>query len=67
MFKEEKMSNWRDKKPTTKQLELIAEMEEFSDFPLPPFTGKTRGEAFNWIHENWKQAHESSWAIEHGY
>ena len=61
------MNSWRDKKPTAKQLELIEEMEEYSDFPLPPFTGKTRGEAYTWIQKNWKLAHESSWAIENGY
>jgi hypothetical protein len=61
------MISWRDKKPTQKQLDLIAEMEEFSDFPLPAFKGTTRGEAYDWIQKNWDLAHESSWAIEHGY
>ncbi len=61
------MQNWRSKEPTEKQLNLIEEMQEFSDFPLPPFNGKTRGEAHDWIEKNWKAAHESSWAIENGY
>jgi hypothetical protein len=59
--------NWRDKEPTVKQLRLIEEMQEFSDFPLLDFKGTTRGEAHDWIQQNWKAAHESSWAIEHGY
>lgn len=61
------MISWRDKEPTEKQLSLIEEMEEYSDFPLPPFKGRTRGEAYDWIQKNWKAAHESSWAIENGY
>ncbi len=61
------MINWRDKEPTQKQLDLIEEMEEFSDFPLPSFKGTTRGEAHDWIQKNWALAHESAWAIEHGY
>ena len=61
------MNSWRDKEPTQKQLDLIEEMEEYSDFPLPPFIGKTRGEAHDWIKSNWELAHESSWAMEHGY
>ena len=61
------MNSWRDKKPTEKQLELIRDMEEFSEYPLPKFVGKTRGEAHDWIQGYGKLAHESSWAIEHGY
>jgi hypothetical protein len=48
-------------------LNLIEEMQEYSDFPLPSFKGTTRGEAHEWIQRNWKAAHESSWAIENGY
>ena len=59
--------SWGNEKPTEKQLELLAEMNEFSEFSLPPFTGKTKGEASDWIDQNMKQAHESSWDIEHGY
>lgn len=61
------MNSWRDKEPTQKQLDLIRDMEEFSEYPLPKFVGKTRGEAYDWIQEYGKLAHESSWAIEHGY
>lgn len=61
------MFSWRDGKPTLKQLNLIEEMQEYSDFPLPSFNGTTRGEAHDWIQKNWKAAHESSWAIENGY
>ena len=59
--------SWRDKEPSEKQLNLIAEMQEFSEYPLPDFKGTTRGEAHDWIESNWKLAHESIWAIEHGY
>ena len=64
------MLSWRDKKPTQKQLDLIAEMQEFSEYHLPIFDGKTRGEAHDWIENNylfmsnWKLVHES---IEHDY
>jgi len=61
------MSNWRDKEPTEKQLKLIAEIREFSEYSPPPFDGTTRGEACDWIQKHLKLAHESLWAIEHGY
>jgi len=61
------MTNWRDKEPTEKQLQFIANMEEFSEYPLEHFTGKTRGEACDWITRYKDLAFESSWAIEHGY
>ena len=61
------MKNWRNDSVTQKQLDYIMEMNEFSEFPLPKFEGKTKGEAYDYINENSKLAHTSSWAIEHGY
>lgn len=58
---------WRDKEPTQKQLDLIAEMREFSEYPLPLFTGSTRGDAYDYIQKYGELSHESTWAIEHGY
>lgn len=61
------MISWRDKEPTQKQLDLIAEMQEFSEYPLPSFTGSTRGDASDYIQKYGELAHESAWAITHGY
>ena len=61
------MSTWRSKEPTEKQLQHIMEMQEFSPYPLTAFDGKTRGEAADYIDQYSKVAHESTWAIEHGY
>lgn len=52
------MSNWRDDPATSKQIAYIQEMQEFSEYPLPPFNGKTKGEASDYIDEHWKLAHE---------
>ncbi len=52
--------NWRDDPMTDKQLNLISEMMEFSDLPLPEFTGKTKGEASDWITANMRKAHETA-------
>ena len=35
---------WRNEPITQKQKELIAEMEEFSRYPIPHFEGKTKSE-----------------------
>ena len=59
--------NWRDKDVTEKQKQYILEMNEFSEYPLPAFKGTTRGEASDYIDKWSKLAHESCWAIEHGY
>ena len=59
--------NWRDDPATQKQLDYINEMHEFSEYPLPKFEGKTKGEASDYINKWFKLAHESAWAIEHGY
>lgn len=61
------MKNWRDDAITEKQREYIVEMQEFSPYPLPEFTGTTKGEAADYIDKWAKLAHESTWAIEHGY
>ena len=57
-WSEELSMSWRNEPATKKQLALIMEMNEFSDFPLPAFTGKTKGEAADWIDANMKKAHE---------
>lgn len=46
---EEKRMNWKDEKATEKQLNYIAEMIEFSEYPLPKFEGTTKGEASEYI------------------
>ena len=60
-------SDWKAEPASQKQLDYIKEMNEFSDFPLPRFTGNTKGEAAEYIDKYIKLSHESSWGIEHGY
>ena len=50
--------SWRDKPITDKQMNFIIEMNEHSEFPLPLFVGKTRGEASDYINANIKKSHE---------
>jgi len=50
--------SWRDLPPTQKQLDYIVEMNEFSEWILPTFKGKTRGEASDYIDKWIKVAHE---------
>ena len=50
-------TDWRKEPATQKQLDYIMEMNEFSDYPLPKFVGKTKGEASDYINENTKIAH----------
>ena len=45
-------------KATKKQLKHIAEMQEFSNYPLPRFTGTTKDEATEYINKYSKIAHE---------
>lgn len=52
------MRNWRSEAATPKQIAYIQEMQEFSDFPLPNFIGKTKGEASDYIDKWHKLAHE---------
>lgn len=61
------VENWRSKDVTEKQKQYILEMNEFSEYQLPTFDGITRGEASDYIDKWSKLAHESRWAIEHGY
>ncbi len=61
------MSNWRNDPITNKQEAYIQEMNEFSEFPLPAFTGTTKGEAYDYINKYSASAHESTWGIENGY
>jgi len=51
--------SWRDDPATEKQLETIRNMHEFSEWPLPKFTGKTKGEAADYIDRWIAKAHES--------
>ncbi|MBR3239128.1 MAG: hypothetical protein IKF99_11890 [Oscillospiraceae bacterium] len=54
------MADWRNDPATEKQLAYIQEMQEFSDFPIPQFTGDTKGEASDYI-DRWSgTAHESA-------
>lgn len=50
---------WREKEITEKQKQCIQTMQEFSCYPLPKFTGTTRGEAADYIDEYGKIAHEN--------
>lgn len=61
------MSNWRNDPITDKQKTCIQEINEFSEIPLPVFTGTTKGEAYDYINKYNSVAHESMWGIENGY
>ena len=58
---------WRKSPMTERQKGYIEEMREMSEFPLPEFSGSTKGEAADYIDRYIKMAHESSWGIENGY
>ena len=58
---------WKDEPAIEKQLKYIEEMQEYSVYQLPKFTGKTKGEASEYISRYNDMAHEYGWAIEHGY
>lgn len=60
-------NDWREDPITDKQRELINDMEEFSPYNLPHFTGTTKGEASDYIDKFTKIAHENPWSMEHGY
>ena len=55
--------SWRDDPVTEKQLNYIEQMQEDAGMngaiPLPPFTGKTKGEACDYISENQNKVFES--------
>lgn len=61
------MKDWRNEPITQKQKDYILEIQEMSDFYLPEFYGKTKGEASDYINTYKQYIYESSWAIEHGY
>lgn len=50
--------SWRDEPITDKQLAYISFIQEFSEWPLPLFDGKTKGQAADWINENSWKAYE---------
>jgi len=50
--------DWRSDPATEKQIAYIEEMQEFSEIPLPIFTGKTKGDAADYIDKYIKIAHE---------
>ena len=56
---------WRNDPATDKQLAYIMDMQEFSEFQLPPFTGKTKGEACDYISRYVELAHETTRNLEH--
>lgn len=62
--------SWRDDPVTEKQLNLIIEMNEFSEWPLPAFTGTTKGEACDYINKWIGKSHEtilSCWDTTQGF
>lgn len=52
------MRHWRDDPITDRQKQCIEDMQEFSCYPIPRFTGMTKGEAADYINEYGKLAHE---------
>lgn len=59
--------DWKNQPATEKQLEYIRYIQEFAIYPLPKFTGTTKGEAALYIDTHWKSAYKDNWATEHGY
>jgi len=53
------MADWRNDPVTEKQLAYIQEMQGFSDFPIPRFTGTTKGEASDYIDRWSMRVHEA--------
>lgn len=60
------MLDWRNEPATERQLAYIAEMQEFSEFHIPAFIGKTKGEASDYINQYSKTAHEVFDVASHG-
>lgn len=58
-----------DSPATESQARCIIEMQEFSEYDLPDIDLKhaTQKECAEYINKYWDLAHESAWAIEHGY
>lgn len=60
-------TDWKNEPATDKQLTYIAEMQEFSAFPIPKFTGTTKGEACNYVEKYSIMSNkDDSDMIEHG-
>lgn len=55
--------DWKDKEITKKQMDYIIRINEFSEYSLPQFKGKTRGKASNYINKYSKLVHESKWIL----
>lgn len=53
------LGDWHNDKPTKAQLDYIRHIWEESEWPLQPFTGKTKGEAAEWIDKNRYYAYHS--------
>lgn len=55
--------SWRDDPVTERQLEYIWQMQEDAGMngaiPLPEFTGRTKGEASDWINANKGKQYEA--------
>ena len=58
---------WREQPITKKQKEYIIDMQEFSYYPLPKFTGTTKGEASDYIEKYRELAHENVNSPTFGY
>lgn len=50
---------WRNEPITDRQMKYISDMQEFSEMPIPLFTGTTKGEASDYIDKYAKIAHET--------
>lgn len=61
------MNDWRNDPHTEKQLNLILEMHEFSEIPLPEYTGKTKGDAADFINKWISTSHERIYNIRDDY
>lgn len=59
--------SWRDDPMTEKQKQCIEDMMEFSNYPLPRFTGSTKGEAADYIDRYAELAHEDVGSPTFGY
>ena len=51
--------SWRNDPITKKQKALIDNMYDFSEYPLPVFTGRTKGEASDFIDKYISLSHET--------
>ena len=58
-FRKKRNMTWRDEKATENQLRYISELQEFSEYVIPVFTGTTKGEASDYIDKWSKKAHET--------